>query len=368
MKMGQLMSMDTGDVLPPELADIMSRLRADADFMPPKQLRDVLDGEWGPGWMRRFAHFDVRPIAAASIGQVHRARLPDGTELAIKVQYPGVARSIDSDVANIGRLIRLSGLLPEGFAIGPYLEEARHQLREETDYAAEAAHLRHFGALLGNDPAFILPQVHAPLSTPSVLAMTYVPSRDIDDLADHPQEVRDKVMQSLCALMLRELFAFGTMQTDPNFANYRFDPATARVVLLDFGATRAVPTGVADHLAALMTAGLAGQRSQLAHISEEMELLPTSVEGRFRSRIVDMMMEVFAQITAQPVMDLGTSDLSRRLQQQGEALARDGFVPPPVPMDLLYVQRKVAGMFLLARRLRARLPVAQMIETGLALR
>jgi predicted unusual protein kinase regulating ubiquinone biosynthesis (AarF/ABC1/UbiB family) len=114
MKVGQLMSMDTGEMLPPELAQIMARLRSDAHFMPPAQLKSVLNAEWPAGWLGRFEKFDVRPIAAASIGQVHRGRLRDGREMAIKVQYPGVARSIDSDVSNVGALIRMSGLVPSG--------------------------------------------------------------------------------------------------------------------------------------------------------------------------------------------------------------------------------------------------------------
>ena len=107
MKVGQLVSMDTGDVLPPELADIFARLRDDAHFMPPAQLKKVLATHWPNGWLGQFQSFDVRPIAAASIGQVHRAQTRDGRDMAIKVQYPGVAQSIDSDVANVGALVRM---------------------------------------------------------------------------------------------------------------------------------------------------------------------------------------------------------------------------------------------------------------------
>ncbi|NKX42483.1 AarF/ABC1/UbiB kinase family protein, partial [Rhodobacteraceae bacterium R_SAG2] len=99
MKLGQLLSMDAGDILPQEFAVILSRLRAEADFMPPRQLKQVLDQNWGEGWQKQFRRFDVRPIAAASIGQVHRAILPDGRDVAVKVQYPGIAQSIDSDLS-----------------------------------------------------------------------------------------------------------------------------------------------------------------------------------------------------------------------------------------------------------------------------
>ena len=119
MKIGQLMSMDTGDVLPPELAQIMARLRDNAHSMPPAQLKQVLNTEWKERWLADFAKFDVHPIAAASIGQVHRSQLKAGRDMAIKVQYPGVAKSIDSDVANVGVLMRMSGLLPKGFELAP---------------------------------------------------------------------------------------------------------------------------------------------------------------------------------------------------------------------------------------------------------
>ena len=137
MKLGQMISMDAGDFLPPELADILATLRDRANFMPPKQLDAVLREEWGPDWRRRFRPFNPRPIAAASIGQVHRATLPDGRELAVKVQYPGVADAIDADVDNVATLLRVSGLLPKDLDIAPLLAAAKEQLREEADYERE---------------------------------------------------------------------------------------------------------------------------------------------------------------------------------------------------------------------------------------
>ncbi|WP_415919721.1 ABC1 kinase family protein [Tateyamaria sp. SN6-1] len=360
MKMGQLMSMDSGDTLPPELTDILARLRADADFMPPKQVRQVLDQAWGTGWHRQFKRFDVRPVAAASIGQVHQAWLRDGTHLAIKVQYPGIRRSIDSDVANLGRLLRLSGLLPKGFDLGPYLDEARAQLHEEADYAAEAAHLMRFAELLEGTQGFILPTFHAPLSSDTVLAMTFVPSAPIETLEQATPQERDAAITRLFALMLRELFDFGVMQTDPNFANYRI--ADGRIVLLDFGATRHLPPALAADCRALVAAGMAGDMSVVADQLDAMGLVPHRTAHHHKDRILGMVQMVFDALRGTDVLDLGTSDLSARLQAEGEALARAGFVPEdPVPLDLLFVQRKVAGMFLLASRLGARLPTRALL-------
>ena len=214
LKLGQMLSMDTGLVLPDELTAILARMRDDARHMPPKQLQTVLNAEWGEGWHRRFARFDVRPFAAASIGQVHRAVTRDGRDLAIKVQYPGVRASIDSDVDNMATLLRLPGVLPRGMDLAPLMAEAKRQLHAEADYAAEAEHLGRFGALLAGSDSFALPELQADLCTPHVLAMTYLDSAPLDSLVGAPQDLRDRVAVALIELVLRELFAFGLMQTD----------------------------------------------------------------------------------------------------------------------------------------------------------
>ena len=213
MKLGQLMSMDTGDFLPPELAEIMGRLRADAQHMPQGQLRNVLNQNWGRGWEKRFASFDFKPIAAASIGQVHRARTTDGRDLAIKVQYPGVRQSIDSDVDNVASLIKMTGMLPPELDIDPMLADAKAQLREEADYGHEAAHLARFGELLGDDPDFIVPALHPDFTTTDILAMDFIESIAIEDTATMEAETRDRIVRLVVELLLRELFDFRLMQT-----------------------------------------------------------------------------------------------------------------------------------------------------------
>lgn len=258
MKLGQMLSMDTGLVLPPEVTAILAALRDDAPHMPPKQLQEVLNAEWGPGWLKGFARFDVRPFAAASIGQVHRARTRDGRDLAIKVQYPGVRASIDSDIGNVATLLRLPGLAPSGMDLAPLLREARRQLHLEADYLSEARRLTAFCDLLAGSATFRLPELQPDLSTPQVLAMSYVEGRPIEALAEAPQALRDHVASHLIDLVLRELFSFGLMQTDPNLANYRYDEASRRIVLLDFGAVIEIAPGLAQDFRDLLNAALDG--------------------------------------------------------------------------------------------------------------
>ncbi|MCK0095266.1 AarF/ABC1/UbiB kinase family protein [Yoonia sp. F2084L] len=366
MKIGQLMSMDTGDVLPPELAQIMARLRDDAHFMPPAQLKQVLNTQWPQGWLGQFKKFDVRPIAAASIGQVHRAQLKDGRDVAIKVQYPGVAKSIDSDVSNVGALMRMSGLLPKGFELAPYLEEARKQLHEETDYQREADHLVQFGALVAELPQFTVPEFHADWSTADVLTMSFVSGRPIEQATDLPQTTRNRLAADLIDLTLRELFDFGAMQTDPNFANYLYDDQTGRIVLLDFGAARALPRDLIGQYRRLLQAGVADDADRIHTIALEIGFISAETQPEHAAQIVAMIRLVFDALRLEPVFDFRQPDLSRQMQAAGQALAEDGFVPPPVPIDVLLLQRKFGGMFLLANRLSAQVPVLDLLAKYLA--
>lgn len=362
MKVGQLLSMDTGDVLPPELNQIMARLRADADYMPPKQLKVVLNKNWGNDWLLKFERFDVRPLAAASIGQVHRAKTRDGRDMAIKVQYPGVARSIDSDVANVAALIKLSGLLPSGFELTPYIEEARRQLHEEADYEREGQCLRDFRQLLQDDDAFVIPEYYDDFTTKHVLAMSYVGSQPIEDAVKLDQARRNRIAGNLVTLMLRELFDFRFMQTDPNFANYRFDPQTDRLVLLDFGATRRFQANIVDQYRRLFQMGLAGDRDGLKNLAHEIGFLTPETAPHHQQAVLEMIETVFAAVRTHAAFDFGNTALMQKMNSAGSALAAGGFAPPPVPMDVLYLQRKLGGTFLLANRLKAQLPIREILE------
>ncbi len=197
---------------------------ASANPMPAKQLAKVLQDEWGPNWQQHFADFSFMPLAAASIGQVHQAYHDNGQRLAVKVQYPGIKQSIDSDVDNVATLLRISGIIPAEVDYHSLLAEAKLQLKAEADYLQEAAHLSEYRQLLRADlPIFCLPESIAALNTSNILVMSYVDGVPIESLTTQSQAVRDRVMRLLFALLFRELFEFALVQTDPNFANYLYN-------------------------------------------------------------------------------------------------------------------------------------------------
>jgi len=362
MKLGQMISMDAGDMLPPELATILARLRNDAHHMPPAQLDTVLAREWGRDWRRRFAHFQAHPIAAASIGQVHRARLPDGRELAIKVQYPGVMQSIDADVDNVATLLRVSGLLPRELDVSPLLGEAKRQLHEEADYLREGAMMTRYRDLLAGDPAFVLPELHADLTTPNVLAMTYVAGVPIETLETAEQPVRDAAMHSLIALVLRELLDWRLMQTDPNFANYRWQPETGRIVLLDFGAARGVPAATADGYRRLLAAGLSGDRDAVREAAIAAGFLGAAAAARHRPLVDSMIDIILGELNRPGPFDFGDRAFVGVVREQGMEMAQDRATWHLPPADTLFVQRKISGTALLAARLKARVDIRAMVD------
>ena len=362
MKLGQMLSMDEGAVLPPEMTAIMARLRAEAPPMPPAQLRDVLDAEWGKGWRKGFARFDTRPFAAASIGQVHRATTHDGIDLAIKVQYPGVQASIDSDIDNVGALLRLPGLVPRQMDLSPLLAEAKRQLHLEADYAAEAQHLGAFNRLLSGADSFRLPELHAGLSTSRVLAMSYLESQPIDALVEAPQGLRDHVAAALIDLVLRELFDFGLMQTDPNLANYRYDPASGRIVLLDFGAVMPIAPGLAARFRDLLNAALDRDPSATRQAMMKIGYFDDATAPRHQALIEAMFDTAMAPLRQTDPFDFGRSDLIGVLRDMGLEMGSDReltHIPPPAT---LFLHRKIGGIYLLATRLRARVALRPMLE------
>lgn len=366
MKLGQMISLDAGDLLPAELTAILARLRDAAHFMPPTQLNQVLQAEWGKDWRRRFARFEATPVAAASIGQVHRATLPDGRVLAIKVQYPGVAASIDADVDNVATLLRLSGLLPETLDVAPLLAEAKRQLREEAEYLREAEQMRRYGALLADHPAFVLPAPVDDLSGERVLAMDFLPGQPIETLLQASQEVRDQAMAALLELVLRELFEFGYMQTDPNFANFRWQADTGRIVLLDFGAARAVPEATVAAYRRLMHAGLAEDRAALRDALLAIGFVsPVTLERHSGS--LDAMIDVLiGHLGRQGLFEFADRSFVAEVRRHAETIAADRAAWHIPPADTLFVQRKVSGTALLAVRMEARLPLRDMVAAKLA--
>ena len=365
MKMGQMLSMEGPHILPPEFAEALAILRDSADTMPHSQLRRVMGREFGKGWEERFATFDLEPIAAASIGQVHRATTRDGRELALKIQYPGVARSIDSDVENMALFLRMLNVLPVNLDVDDIIAEAKRQLRQEADYLQEAEFIRAYRENVRDNPVFRVPAVHDDLTTQRVLAMDYVAGERLEALGgpDVPQAVRDRVGTELERLLFRELFEFRMMQTDPNFANYLYRPEDGTIVLLDFGSTIRFEPAFTENYRRICVALIDDDIDGIWRHAEAIGYLRPEDSPRYCGRIIDLIRIICEPLRIDAEYDFNASDVAPRARDAGLELAmsnsRELRSPPP---ETVFLHRKLIGSFMLCGRIKARLNVQRLLR------
>ena len=363
MKLGQMMSLQGADLLPPEFAQALALLRAQAAPMPRAQLRRVLGREYGRGWERRFEQFENEPIAAASIGQVHRARTTDGRDLALKIQYPGVAKSIRSDVENLATMLQLLRLLPHEVDIAAIAAEAARQLGQEADYLAEAEFLERFATLVTDEPQLVVPRMHRDLTTARILAMDYMEGEPLETLAADgvPQATRDAIGTLLERLMFRELFEFRVMQTDPNFANYLWQPATGRLVLLDFGSSVHFEPAFVRNYARITRAAIDGERDAVARLALAIGYAAEGDSKALVDATTDVIMLVCEPLRHPGRYDFAASDLPSRARSLGIDLGiRQGLLRTPPP-ETLFLHRKLVGSFLMLAHVRARVDARALV-------
>jgi aarF domain-containing kinase len=357
MKVGQLMSMDGHGVLPPHFAELLGGLRDRAHTMPAAQLAVVLEREYGSQWRQRFRRFSYEPIAAASIGQVHRAETHEGRVLALKIQYPGVRKSIASDMANLALLARTPGLVPAALDVSALLARVQAQLEHETDYRAEARAATEYRTQLGDDPVLSVPAVAEEHCTDHILATAFALGVPVDRLAQiggGTQAQRDHVASALSRLAVHEFFRMRLVQTDPNFGNYLFDAASGRISLIDFGATEAVTPERVEQLRELGRALRDDDVPRLAAASAAAGFTSAEDPPEQTRGVIAMMRMAGEPLRHGGAYDFGASDLFARSFAQGRAqFFGEGYARTPPP-DLLFLQRKFAGTFMLCTRLRAR--------------
>ncbi|MGP1833519.1 ABC1 kinase family protein [Shewanella frigidimarina] len=357
MKVGQMLSMDAGDLVPPELAEILAKLRSDAKAMPHKQLTQLLVQHWGRDWLAPFAQFELRPFAAASIGQVHLACLDTGEKLAIKIQYPGIRDSIDSDIDNVASLLKVSRLIPANVKLDTLLAEAKAQLHNEADYQFEAQQIALYQQQLGDNPHFIVPKVYPQLSNNSILCMQFVEGVAIESVEHYPQDVRDKVASALMELCFKELFCFQLVQSDPNFANFQYQADSQKIVLLDFGATRTISDTLSQGYMQLMQGAIADDKQQMSNAAQQIGFFQDAIDPQQKQLIIDIFYQACEPLRTQGAYDFGASDLAKRITQAGKAMSTQQNEWHTPPTDAIFIHRKLAGMYLLAAKLNANINV-----------
>lgn len=277
MKIGQIASFVDLD-LPPEVQDTyqeaLADLRAAAPPVDSDEIARVITEQYGAPPEQVFAHWNPEPLASASIGQVHRARLPDGTEVVTKVQYPGVAEAIEADLANAEALAPLVKMVSPSLRVRPLMEELRVRLSDELDYQREATYQHAFHERYDGHPFIRVPRVHREWCRPRVLVTDYAAGASFEEMmATADRATQQRYGEIIFRFVFGSLHRFRLFNGDPHPGNYLF-PADGTVVFLDFGSVKAFSSQARATMVAQLRALQAGDAERLVAVLRDAGFLP----------------------------------------------------------------------------------------------
>ncbi|KAI5461126.1 ABC1 family-domain-containing protein [Mariannaea sp. PMI_226] len=368
LKLGQMMSFQDTKMLPAPIQEVLQRVQDRADYMPAWQRDKVLVSNLGPEWRELFSEFEDKPIAAASIGQVHKAVLKsNGRRVAVKIQFPGVADSINSDLDNLSILLTATKLLPKGLYLNKTIDNARLELGWECDYVREAECATRYKELLGSeDDVFVVPSVYGEASGKQVLTMDWMDGIGVTRVKSFTQEQRDWIGTQILRLCLREITEFKFMQTDPNWTNFLYNADTSKLELLDFGASREYPDKFVTEYVRLLEAASRGDRATVKRLSESLGYL-TGHESKAMIEAHTMSVLTLAEpflSSAPEVYDFKDQTITERVKALIPVMLHERLAPPPEETYSLH--RKLSGAFLLCARLGSKVRCREMFEQSLA--
>ncbi|MEZ4238829.1 MAG: AarF/ABC1/UbiB kinase family protein [Myxococcota bacterium] len=335
-KVGQMASYLDG-VAPedPRLVAAFARLRARTVTSDPAEIREVVEEDLGAPIAERFARWDDEPLASASLGQVHRAALPDGTEVAVKVQHPGIAEAVAADMSQVDRVASLAKHLARGVPVEDVIAEVRAALLEELDGAAEAAHQAAYVAAFRGDPDVDVPEVFAAWCGPRVLTTRFAEGATLEDVEGAPLALRTGWARATWRLFVDGALRTGLLHGDPHPGNllYRGD---GTLVALDFGSVVALDPEALATLRQLLQAGLDRDEAAIRAVLER-------VQGP--SRLTDAMIPVWQHVLA----PLGTAPF-RLDRAHGRALTKALIAAKDPRITFRSGNTTVPPWFLLAHR------------------
>jgi aarF domain-containing kinase len=360
MKAGQLLSMELRDVLPPEVTQVLSQLQDQGSKVGFEEIRSILEEELGAERLGQLS-IEPAPIASASIGQVHRAtwtRADGSTEdVVLKVQFRGIAETIDSDLALLERIARLFlAAQLKRFDLTAIFAELKGVLQRETDYLHEADALERYRAKALEVPGLAVPRVFRELCSRRVLALSYEHGLKLDRfLATAPtRDERARVTGQLLDLYFREFFDWGLVQTDANFANFLFRPERGEVVLLDFGATREYERDFIERYRRLLLATLRRDRPGALEVAVELGLIDPRESPAAKVALHELLETVLGIFSpARQPFDFTDPAVPEAAASALKAFYRELAIAPP-PAQLIFLHRKLGGVYTMGRALGAR--------------
>ncbi len=363
MKLGQVLALEARDYFPEEICQVLDQLQSDASSLDFSVVESILREELG-GRYAELRDLSRQPIAAASIGQVHRATLPSGLAVAVKIQYPGIQDTVHSDVKVLGTLLKtVSVILGKQVNLNDLLEEFSEIFIQEADYIKEAGFAAEYRALARGEPELVIPSVHSGLSTSKVVTMDFETGIKLMDWLKTPTATRELRMfygKLILALYAQEFCEWGLVQTDPNLGNFLFRPSDRKLVLLDFGATKRYDLEFRKKYSQLIMATLAKDKKKVLRIGEEMGLIDPRESEEAKEVFKELLFESMRPITLKEY-DFGDSQYPETMRKIIRELVRTLRYSPP-PKSLIFLHRKLSGVFYILRALNVKLPLRTYTE------
>jgi len=366
MKVAQFLS-TVPDALPAEYAAELSQLQANAPPMGWNFVRRRMAGELGPGWESRFASFSHEASAAASLGQVHRARLHDGTEVACKLQYPDMPSTVEADLKQLRLAMAVYHRMDNAIQQDEIYKELRERLREELDYEREAAQMRLYGLMLAGSPNVHVPTPIPELSTKRLLTMTWLDGRPLmQRLAeDPPLEERNRIAEALFHAWYVPFYRYGVIHGDPHLGNYQVRP-DGSLNLLDFGAIRVFPPKFVGGVIELFEAVRDNDDDKAHHAYEVWGFKDLSRE---KMDVLNMwarfLYEPLIQDRVRRIQETDDPQYGREIAERVHAgLQQTGGVKPP--REFLLMDRSAIGLGGVFLRLKAELNWSRMFHDLIA--
>lgn len=357
MKAGQLLSIDSSDILPAEVIDVLSQLQSSAEPVEFPVIDSVLRSELSPDQWGKIQDLDTKAYAAASIGQVHRAHFK-GQDIVLKVQYPGVADSIDSDLKILKKVVQ--AMLAVGgrkIPMDETFEELAIILHQEADYNRELENMVRFNELLKGSEFYVAPQPIPEICSPKVLAMSYVEGIPLKDwMATHPSQAdKSRIGQMVLDLYCREFFDWGIVQTDPNYGNFKVQTDPLKLVLLDFGATITYTPEFRASYVQLLKEFASLDRKRMLDAALSFGLLDERESDETKSLFVE-----FLKSAVEPFLphlqpfQFHDARYSEKAHKVGRDFTTSLKYSPP-PRQLLFLHRKLGGIFNMLRKMQVEL-------------
>jgi predicted unusual protein kinase regulating ubiquinone biosynthesis (AarF/ABC1/UbiB family) len=358
MKVAQLMA-TVPDVLPPEYAEELQKLQADAPPMGWAFVRRRMQSELGPSWEARFGSFDKTPAAAASLGQVHRATTTDGRPLAVKLQYPDMQSAVEADLNQLNILFSLHRQVSKAIDTTEVFKEIGARVREELDYEREAKHAKLYAEVLADEPMVRVPGVHDGLSTRRLLTLDWLTGAKLLNYKGHAQDDRNRISEAMFKAWWLPFSRYGVIHGDPHLGNYTVFEEQGRpggINLLDYGCIRIFPPSFIGGVMDLYHGLLANDEARLVHAYE------TWGFKNLRKELVEVL-NIWARFIYGPILDdrvrtiadgVKPSEYGRKEAfHVHQELKRKG--PVTVPQEFVFMDRAAIGLGGVFLHLEARL-------------